>query len=405
MISVEEARDRIVAGLAPLPGETVALEHAAWRVLAEAALARVTQPPADLSAMDGYAIRFADVSAVPTTLRVVGEAPAGRAFAGVVGPGEDVRIFTGGPVPAGADTIVIQENTSSGNGLVSILEMPQQGRHIRRSGLDFTAGQPVLRRGAVLTPRRVALLAGMNLPRISAHRRPKNGLLATGSELVAPRTDPGPSQIVASSGHGLAAMVERWGGEPVSLGLVPDDVGAIAAAIRGAQEGCDLLVTLGGASVGDHDLVQAALAAAGGRLDFWKIAMRPGKPLMFGHLGPMPLLGLPGNPVSALVCALLFVRAAVMRLAGHADVALHPTPALAGHSLPGNDQRQDHLRATIARDASGNLLASAFEVQDSSMLSLLARADALILRRPHAPAVAAGGPVEVILLEELGPGF
>ncbi|MGE0154399.1 MAG: gephyrin-like molybdotransferase Glp [Reyranellaceae bacterium] len=404
MISVEEALARIAASFTALPAETVALEQAAGRVLAEDAVSRLTQPPADLSAMDGYAIRFADVPAVPTTLRVVGQAPAGGAYAGTLQAGEAVRIFTGGPVPAGADTIVIQENTKFDKDLVTVLQLPQQGRHIRRAGLDFAAGQSAVPAGTWLTPRHLALLAGMNLPELAVHRRPRIGLLATGNELVRLGQTPRPNQIVASSGFGLAAMIERWGGEPVSLGIVRDEMPAIAQALAQAQ-GCDLLVTLGGASVGDHDLVQDALKAAGGALDFWKIAMRPGKPLMFGRIGALPLLGLPGNPVSSLVCALLFLRASVLKMTGRSDVALPLARATAGAALAANDQRQDYLRARLERDGQGGLVATAFKTQDSSMLSLLAQSGALIVRRPHAPAVAAGEPVEILLLDDTGLDF
>jgi len=404
MISVEDALARIAAGFQALPAETVALAHVAGRTLATDAVSRLTQPPADLSAMDGYAIRFADVPAVPTTLRVVGQAPAGGAYAGTLQSGEAVRIFTGGPVPAGADTIVIQENTKPGNGLVTVVEPPQEGRHIRRAGLDFKAGETALPAGTFLTPRHLALLAGMNLSELQVHRRPRIGLLATGNELVRLGDTPGPNQIVASSGFGLAAMIERWGGEPVSLGIVRDETPAIVSALNAARD-CDLLVTLGGASVGDHDLVQEALKAAGGALDFWKIAMRPGKPLMFGRIGVLPLLGLPGNPVSALVCALLFLRAAVLKMTGRTDFALPTSEARAGAALPANDQRQDYLRASLERRGDGALVATAFKVQDSSMLSLLARSGALIVRRPHAPAVAAGDAVEILRLDDFALGF
>jgi len=399
MISVEEALERIAGNFAPLRAEKVRLELAAGRVLAEPAVAKVTQPPVDLSAMDGYAIRFADVPAVPATLRVVGEAPAGGAYGKTLQQGEAVRIFTGGPVPAGADTIVIQENTKLNKDLVTILEPPQQARHIRRAGLDFKAGASSLPAGTVLSPRHLGLLAGMNLPEVAVHRRPRIGLLATGNELVLPGQIPGPNQIVASSGYSLAAMVAAWGGEPVSFGIVRDETKAIVAALEAAK-GCDLLVTLGGASVGDHDLVQTALKAAGGSLDFWKIAMRPGKPVMFGTVGGLPLLGLPGNPVSALVCALLFLRACVLRMTGRTDIALPLTMAKAGAALAANDQRQDYVRASLERDAAGQLVATAFKTQDSSMMSLLAQSGALIVRRPHAPPVQTGEAVEILRLDE-----
>lgn len=400
MISVEQALERIAERFAALPGETVELGTACGRVLAQDAVARLTQPPVDLSAMDGYAIRFADVPTVPTTLRVVGQAPAGGAYAGTLQPGEAVRIFTGGPVPAGTDTIVIQENTKFDNGLVTVVEPPQEARHIRRAGLDFKADESRVPAGTVLTPRHIGLLAGMNLPHVVVHRRPRIGLLATGNELVTLGQMPGPNQIVASSGLGLAAMIANWGGAPVSLGIVRDETPAIVQALQAAQRDCDLLVTLGGASVGDHDLVQVALKAAGGALDFWKIAMRPGKPLMFGAVGALPLLGLPGNPVSSLVCALLFLRAAILKMTGRNDIALPLTRARLGAAMAANDQRQDYVRARLERAADGAWVVAAFGIQDSSMMSALAQAGALIVRAPHAPAVPAGETVEILLLED-----
>ncbi len=408
MISVKEAEERILAHFAALPAETVALDRAHGRVAAEDLVARVTQPPADLSAMDGYAIRFADVPSVPTTLRVVGQAPAGGAYAGTLQAGEAVRIFTGGPVPAGADTVVIQENTKAEGDRVTIVEMPQAGRHIRRAGLDFEAGKVGIPAGRRLSGRDLALAAGMNLPWIAVHRRPRIALLATGNELVLPGQPIGPNQIVASSGIGLAAMIRAWGGEPVNLGIVPDDLPCIAAALAGAK-GYDLLVTLGGASVGDHDLVQQALGQAGGALDFWKIAMRPGKPLMFGTIGDPAtgtrLLGLPGNPVSSMVCALLFLRPIVLKLAGRTDTGLPVSRARLGEPLPANDQRQDYLRAELRTDSDGSDVATALKIQDSSMMSSLARSGCLILRAPHAPATQAGGHVEIVKLERLGVEF
>jgi molybdopterin molybdotransferase len=373
MISVKEALERILSRFVALPAETVALDQAYGRVTAVALIARVTQPPADLSAMDGYAIRFADVAKVPTTLRLVGQAPAGGAYGGTLKPGETVRIFTGGPVPAGADTIVIQENTEASGDRVTVLEPPQRGRHIRRAGLDFKAGQAGIAAGRRLSGRDLALAAGMNLPWIEVHRRPRIALLATGNELVLPGQPIGPNQIVASSGIGLAAMIRAWGGEPTNLGIIPDDLDRIAAALAGAQ-GFDLLVTLGGASVGDHDLVQKALGQAGGSLDFWKIAMRPGKPLMFGTVNPQggastSLLGLPGNPVSSMVCALLFLRPVVQKLAGLQETELPISRAQLGSALPANDTRQDYLRADLRCDDRGNDIATPLAIQDSSMMS------------------------------------
>ncbi len=404
MISVKEAQDRILAQFQPLAAESVPLAQAHRRVTAADLVAQVTQPPSDLSAMDGYAIRFADVPQVPTILRVVGQAPAGGAYSGTLQSGEAVRIFTGGPVPAGADTIVIQENTEASGDKVTVLEPPQPARHIRRAGLDFKAGQVGIKAGRQLSGRDLALAAGMNLPQIPVHRRPRIALLATGSELVLPGQPIGPNQIVASSGIGLAAMIRAWGGEPIDLGIIPDDLGLITAALRGAK-GYDLLVTLGGASVGDHDLVQKALGQAGGTLDFWKIAMRPGKPLMFGSVSGTKLLGLPGNPVSTMICALLFLRPIVQKLAGHRDPQLPVSRAKLGEALPANDTRQDYLRASLTIDAQGEATATALKIQDSSMMSSLARSGCLILRSPHAPAGAAGESVEIVRLEALGVDF
>jgi molybdopterin molybdotransferase len=341
-------------------------------------------------------------------LRVVGHAPAGGAYGGTLKPGEAVRIFTGGPVPAGADTIVIQENTQASGDAVTVLEMPRERRHIRRAGLDFQAGQAAISAGRRLSGRDLALAAGMNLPWVEVHRRPRVALLATGNELVLPGEPMGPNQFVASSGMGRAAIIRAGGGEPTNLGIIPDDLARIAAALTAAQ-GFDLIVTLGGASVGDHDLVQKALVQAGGELDFWKIAMRPGKPLMFGKVGAtdrsVRLLGLPGNPVSAMVCALLFLRPIMQKLAGQRETDLPVSRARLGTALPANDTRQDYLRAELSRSGDGHDVATPFKIQDSSMMSALAKSGCLILRAPHAPALQAGDLVEIVKLEQLGIDF
>ncbi len=400
MLSVEEARDRILAALQPTPAETVALADAWGRVLARPLLARLTQPPADVSAMDGYAVRAAD--AVPgARLRLVGSAPAGRPFAGTVGPGEAVRIFTGGIVPAGADAIVIQEDTEAGEGWMAPTEAARTGRHIRRRGLDFTEGEAVLEAGRRLTARDVGLAAAANHPWVVVHRRPRIGILATGDEIALPGEPIPPGGIVSSNAHALAAMLRAAGGDPLVLPVAPDDSAAIAEAARAARA-CDMLVTTGGASVGDHDLVQQALGGEGFALDFWKIAMRPGKPLIWGRLAATPVLGLPGNPVSALVCAVQFLLPAVGVLSGLPPRPPRTVRAVAGTMLAANDRRFDHLRATLTGDREGRLVATPFPLQDSSMLKTLARADALILRTPHAPALPEGAEVEVIPLGELG---
>ena len=397
MISVEEATARILAAFAPLPAETVSIAGALGRVLAEDVVARVTQPPADVSAMDGYAVRAADVATVPVTLRQIGMAPAGGAFGGTVGAGECVRIFTGGPVPHGADAIVIQEDTEAAGERITIKESAARGRYVRPAGLDFRAGDAGLKAGRAIGVRDVALAAAMNHPWVRVHRKPRIAILATGDEVVMPGEPIGPNQIVSSNGLALAALVAACGGEPIQLGVAPDRADALQSLTAGARN-ADLLVTSGGVSVGEHDLVRSALQAKGLALDFWQIAMRPGKPLMFGRIEGTPVLGLPGNPVSSLVCATLFLRPALAKMLGTRDAASQTSKAILGRDLGANDRRQDYLRATLATDASGRTVASPFERQDSSMLATLAKADCLIIRAPNAPAARAGDPVEIIPL-------
>lgn len=403
LLAVAEARARIVAAFQPLPAESVAVAQACGRVLAADVVARVTQPPADVSAMDGWAARAEDVATLPANLVEIGEAPAGGAHGGAVGKGEAVRIFTGGPVPDGADTIVIQENVKAappGVGRkLEVFDGPNsKGRHIRKAGLDFRAGEVGLPAGRRLTPRDIGLAAAMNVPWLDVRRRPRVALLATGDELVRPGEPVGANQIVSSNNLALAAMIERAGGEAIDLGIAKDDPATLRAMAAGAR-GADLLITVGGASVGERDLVQSVLGEVGLEIDFWRIAMRPGKPLMFGRIGGTPMLGLPGNPVSALVCCVLFVLPALNALLGRSG-ALSTTRAKLGRALGQNDEREDYLRSTLTRDAAGDLVATPFEVQDSSMLSRLARADCLVIRPPRAPAAPVGAPVDILLLEE-----
>ncbi|MBL8670363.1 MAG: molybdopterin molybdotransferase MoeA [Alphaproteobacteria bacterium] len=408
MISVEAARQRILADLAPVAHEVVPLSASRGRVLFEDVTARRSQPPAAVSAMDGYACRAADVTQAPAQLRVVGRAPAGASYAGVVGSGETVRIFTGAPLPAGTDTIVIQENvTAARNGAVgetvTINEATAAGRFVRPEGLDFKSGAVGLRRGRRLTVRDMGLAAAMNRPWLTVHRRPRVAILSTGDEVVAPGDPIGPNQIVSSNAVALTAFVEAMGGTPVDLGIAPDDADALGR-MADASRGVDLLVTTGGASVGDHDLVRDVLGQRGLALDFWKIAMRPGKPLMFGRVQDVPLIGLPGNPVSTLVCAVLFIGPALDRLAGGPGDPPAIESAVLGIDLPANDGREDYLRAVLERDSAGRQVVRPFGKQDSSMVGLLASADALVRRMPHAPAIAAGGTVEMIRLASV-PGL
>jgi molybdopterin molybdotransferase len=400
MISVEEARERVLAELHPTPAEIVALAQAWARVTAGPVLARLTQPPVDVSAMDGYALRASDAVA-GATLRVIGSAPAGHPFDGCIGPGQAVRLFTGSVMPQGADAILLQEDATAAENAVRVNETAIAGRHIRRAGQDFKAGQTVLAAGRRLSARDVGLAAAANHPWVSVHRRPRVAILATGDEIAMPGEPIPPGGIVSSNSHALAALVRAGGGEPLVLPIAADTREAVAA-VADAVRGMDMLVTTGGASVGEHDLVIESLETRGLKLDFWQIAMRPGKPLLFGRLDVLPVLGLPGNPVSALICAVLFLLPALHRLCGLPAGPPPTTAATAGSALRANDHRADHLRASLARDQHGRLVATPFPVQDSAMLHRLAMADALILRAPHAPALAEGGEVTVIRLDTLG---
>jgi molybdopterin molybdotransferase len=400
MISVEEARERVLAELHPTPAEIVALAQAWARVTACPVLARLTQPPVDVSAMDGYALRASDAVA-GATLRVIGSAPAGHPFDGRIGPGQAVRLFTGSVMPQGADAILLQEDATAAENAVRVNETAIAGRHIRRAGQDFKAGQTVLAAGRRLSARDVGLAAAANHPWVSVHRRPRVAILATGDEIAMPGEPIPPGGIVSSNSHALAALVRAGGGEPLVLPIAADTREAVAA-VADAVRGMDMLVTTGGASVGEHDLVIESLETRGLKLDFWQIAMRPGKPLLFGRLDVLPVLGLPGNPVSALICAVLFLLPALHRLCGLPAAPPPTTAATAGSALRANDHRADHLRASLARDQRGRLVATPFPVQDSAMLHRLAMADALILRAPHAPALPEGGEVTVIRLDTLG---
>ncbi len=398
LITVEAALARITGALTPVGVEWVNIAQAHGRVLAEAVTSQRTQPPFAVSAMDGYAVRANDVAKVPAKLTVIGQAPAGGAFTGTVGPGQAVRIFTGGPVPMGADTIVIQENTEAlqyldGN-QVTVTQPAVAGKHIRAEGLDFRTGDVMLAAGRRLGARDVALAAAMNVPWLLVRRRPRIALLATGDELVRPGEAIGPHQIVSSNALGLAAMIAACGGEAIDLGIARDDREELRAMALGAR-GADMLITLGGASVGDHDLVQSVLGEAGLKVDFWKVAMRPGKPLIFGHMGQTPMLGLPGNPVSSMVCGLLFVRPAIAALLGETGGGNTTRAAILGAGMAQNDNRQDYVRASLSPDG----IATPFPVQDSAMLSSLAKAGCLIIRPPHAPAAKAGDTVPVLRLE------
>ena len=398
MIPVEEASARIQTALPLMPAETVGVSEALGRVLAADVIARRTQPPVAVSSMDGYAVRASDVAALPATLRQIGLSAAGGGFAGTVSAGQTVRIFTGAPVPDGADAVVIQENVDvipGETGQIRVREAGGPSAHIRPAGLDFREGDIGLRAGRTLTARDVGLAAAMNVPWLQVRRRPRVALLSTGNELVRPGEPIGPNQIVSSNAFALGALVRAAGGEAVDLGIAPDDRAELARIAAGAA-GADLLVTTGGASVGEHDLIHSVLGEAGASIDFWRIAMRPGKPLMFGRAMGVPLLGLPGNPVSALVCAVIFLLPGLRAMLGATEESATETARL-GRDLAANDRRQDYLRATLTRDA-GGWIATPYAKQDSSMLSYLAQADCLVIRPPLAPVAKAGDPVEIIRL-------
>ncbi|MBB3234706.1 gephyrin-like molybdotransferase Glp [Phyllobacterium endophyticum] len=398
LLPVDEALRRIIASAQTAEVETVPLATAGGRVLAADLLAKRQQPPFAASAMDGYAVRAADVVNVPVSLRLVGQSAAGHAFSGVLNAGEAVRIFTGAPVPEGADSVVVQENTVAGDGEVSIAQTIAFGRNIRKAGLDFDEGDLLLRAKRVLDPAALALAAAADHPTIDVVRKPRVAILATGDELVMPGEKYRPDQIISSNSFGLAQIIRQAGGHPIDIGIAEDRLDALSDALdRALNANADILVTLGGASVGDHDLVKPALAAKGMELDFWKIALRPGKPLMFGRLQDMKILGLPGNPVSSLICAHIFLMPLIHAMLGLPHVQ-DLRPALLATDMGANDQRQDYVRARITKAPGGHLVATPFPVQDSSMLKFLAEANGLIVREPHAAAATAGSTCDVMML-------
>ncbi|GAA0533429.1 molybdopterin molybdotransferase [Rhizomicrobium palustre] len=402
MISVEEAQARITAAFSPIDTETMDLGHLAARVLAEDVRARYDQPPFAASAMDGYAVRLSDGD---QPRQVIGSVPAGHPFIGYVGPGEAVRIFTGGALPDGADAIVIQEDVRRDGDMIRFDPHAIRADYIRPAGLDFEKDAVLLEAGKRISARDMALLAAGDVTHAKVRRRPRVAIASIGDELSAPGAPRKPGGIAASTGYGLTAMITAWGGAPCDFGILPDTVQEIATI---ADAKAELVVTLGGASVGDHDLVQKALGSTDFALDFWKVAMRPGKPLLFGRLGNTPILGLPGNPVSALVCAILFLRPAIDAMLGTQQhtcslsqkfkCGCHTSHARLKGELPANDSRQSYLRARLSHEG-GEVWAEPYLAQDSSMLSVLAEADALLVRHPNAPEAKRGDLAEIIPLD------
>jgi molybdopterin molybdotransferase len=399
LMPVTEALSAILAGAEPLAEEMVALDAAHHRVLARDVAALRTQPPQAMSAMDGYAVRSTDAADVGARLKVIGEVAAGRPFDSPVGPGEAVRIFTGGVIPEGADAVVIQEDTAVDGECIAITEAAIRGRHIRPAGIDFSKGDVLLAGGTRLSDRDLSLAAAMNYPALPVRRRPKVAVLATGDELVMPGSTPGPGQIVYSNGYALRALARAEGADTIDLGVAADTIEATTQGIRRAREsGADILVTTGGASVGDHDLVKASLETEGVAMAFWRIAMRPGKPMMHGRLDGMRVIGMPGNPVSSYVCSWLFLVPLIRALSGQAVVHHARETALLGRNVAANDQREDYLRARLEVRGDGVVTATPVNHQDSSLLANLAVARALVIRPPFAPAAAAGSACEILRL-------
>lgn len=398
LLPVEDARSRILRKVKPLPGEKIPLGAALGRVLAAPVRAARHQPPFPASAMDGYAVIARDVVSTPVSLNVIGTSAAGQGFVGKVRSGEAVRIFTGAPVPKGADAVVIQENTAvQSSPYVSVNQSVRAGQNVRAKGLDFTRGEILLEPGTRLNTRDIGLAAAANNAVLRVRRKPLIAVFATGNELVQPGGKPGPDQIVSSNSSSLIAFVRHFGAEAVNLGIVRDTLKGTERAIAKAAD-ADILVTSGGASVGDHDFVQQALKNAGVNIKFWKIAMRPGKPFMYGRKGRQHVMGLPGNPVSAMVCARLFLKPlidAMLGLPASDDLVM----ARLGAPMKANDGRQDYVRGTLGAAPDGARTASPYAKQDSSMQRTFRDSQCLIVRPPLAPEAAKGDLVPILPID------
>ena len=403
MLTVANARAKITKAMDRTASIEVSVSEVFGRVLAEELKSRRTQPPFDVSAMDGYAVRARDIPSVPATLKVVGTAHAGGSYSEILNSGEAVRIFTGAPVPMDADTIVIQEDTTVAGDSVIVNEIEPE-RHIRSAGLDFSEGDILLKPGHLLTARDAGLIAAMNIPWVMVRQRPRIGILSTGDEIVMPGDPLGRHQIVSANSIALAAAVRVFGGDPVLLGIAPDNRNALSRIAEGAK-GIDLLVTTGGASVGDHDLIQEVLGGIGLDIEFWKIAMKPGKPLIFGNFNGTPLLGLPGNPVSTMVCALIFLKPAIETQLGlqTSDGALETVKVT--ESLRKNGGREDYIRGRLNKSKNGVMQVTPFPIQDSSMMVSLARSDCFIVRKPLASGISAGTSVEILRMPSMLAGY
>ncbi|WP_319568588.1 molybdopterin molybdotransferase MoeA [Cohaesibacter marisflavi] len=398
LLNVDDALEQLLSDISVSEVENISLHNATARVLAADLVANRDQPPFRASAMDGYAIRADNVKELPTKLQIIGEVPAGYHFPDAVHNWEAVRIFTGAPVPEGADTVVMQEKTERDGAFVTIQQEITKGSNIREAGQDFATGETLLKKGTELTYRHLALAAAMNHAVLPVYKRPVIAILATGDELVLPGETPTESQIIAANNFAIASFAQTIGADIMDLGIARDDMTEISTTIEKAVAAeVDCLITIGGVSVGDHDLVQEALKRAGMDLKFWRIAMRPGKPLLAGKLGKTQVLGLPGNPVSSMTCALLFLQPIIRKMLGKKG-PYKITDAVLGSALPENDYRQSYMRARTHIDKDGRTVASIFSDQDSSKLSSFAEADCVIIRPPNSPASKVGTPCQIITL-------
>lgn len=395
-LTVGQALARVLDGIRTLQPEHVPLLQAGGRTLAHDLCAALTNPPFDASSMDGYAVRSADLAAIPATLHLAGESAAGWPFAGSVKPGEAVRIFTGAPLPDGADTVVIQENTDARDGSVSINVGAMHGANVRLRGYDFREGDTILTAGTRLAPRHILLAASAGHALLAVARKPVVAILATGDELVEPTDLPRAAQIVSSNTYGLAALVEAAGGTAKVLGIARDTAEDLAQKFAEA-EGADVLVTMGGASVGDHDLVRPTLEAQGATLDFYKIAMRPGKPVFCGSMKGTRVLGLPGNPLSVMIGARVFLVPLIAKLLGRRSDLLMSKARLAA-PIGANGPRAHYMRACLDETSSPPAV-RALDSQDSAFVKALTDADCLIVQQANSPALPAGTDVDIVRVD------
>ncbi len=399
LIPLNDAFAKVEEGIRPLPAEMVSVADALGRVVAEDVAARLTQPPAPVSAMDGYAVVSTDIPQHPVTLKRIGESQAGGPFMGTVQSGQCVRIFTGAPLPAGTDAVIMQEDTEVDGDLITFKEVAFEGKFVRRAGLDFSKGDILIKKGQILSARDIGLLCAMNVPWVHVYRKPRVAILATGDELVMPGEALRDSQIISSNSLMVGAMVTAMGGEPINLGIAGDSESSLRSMLAGV-DGADLLVTSGGVSVGEYDLVRNVLGEEGLDIDVYRIAIKPGKPFMFGRIKDKPAMGLPGNPVSAYVTAFIFLRAALKKMQGLPFEQDKPIRAILGGAVKANGARQEFMRAVFSHNKNGQLVATPYDKQDSAMLANLAHCEGFILRPVNAPALDKGDETNVIYVRD-----